>query len=287
MLIFNNLSLAEDGLGLLQDGLNILNNYYNKIVTVLTTSPENLYSSVWSAMKNINGYLTAIGVVLVVIFFYIGLTKQVIRLEELRRPANFFGAFIRLALAEAIVMNSSTLLLKVMEILQGCISGVANLFGGFGSSSGRFMAIPSQLFTLAGDVNWGTGLLICILALLGTVIIWGLSLIMLVTVYVRFFKIYIYAAISPLPLATFGGENSERTGRNFLMSFIGVGLQGLIIAIAFIIFSKMTSSGFTVDSSASATSNMFNYLGTLLLQLILLVTMVRASDRIIKEMVGG
>ncbi len=280
------LSMAEEGVGLLQDALDIWNEYYTKIITILTTSPESLYSGVWNAMKTINNYLSVIGVALVVIFFYIGLTKNVIRLEELRRPANFFGLFIRLVLAQAFVANSSQLLLKIMEIIQGCIVGISNLFGGFGSN-GRVAAVPNEIVMLARDAGWSTGLGIWVLALIGAILIWAVSLIMLLLVYVRFFKIYIYTAIAPLPLATLAGETTSRTARSFLMTYIGACLQGVIIAIAFIIFAKITNTGFSIDSSKGVASIIFSYIGTIFMQLLLLVITVRSSEKIVRDIIGG
>lgn len=280
------LSMAEDGVELLQDALDIWNDYYTKIITILTTSPESLYSGVWNAMKTINNYLSAIGVALVVIFFYIGLTKNVIRLEELKRPANFFGLFIRLVLAQAFVANSSQLLLKIMEIIQGCIVGISNLFGGFGSN-GQVATVPNEIVTLAREADWGTGLLISTLALIGAVLIWALSLLMLSLVYVRFFKIYIYMAIAPLPLATLAGETTSRTARSFLTTFIGACLQGVIIAIAFIIFIKVVNTGFSIPEGKGIVSIIFRYMGTIMMQLFLLVIMVRHSEKTVRDIIGG
>ena len=280
------LSMGEEGVSLLQDALDIWNDYYTKIISILTTSPEDLYSGVWNAMKTINNYLSAIGVVLVVIFFYIGLTKTVIKLEELKRPANFLGLFIRLALAVAVVANSSQLLLKIMEIIQGCIVGISNLFGGFGTT-GQVTAVPNEIVTLAREAGWATGLGIWALSLIGAILIWLVSLIMLLLVYMRFFKIYIYIAIAPLPLATLSGETTERTARSFLMTFIGACMQGVIIAIAFIIFVKVVNTGFSVDSSKGIASIIFSYIGTIFMQLLLLVITVRASEKTVRDIIGG
>lgn len=280
------LTMAEEGIDLLQDALDIWNKYYTDIINILTTSPEDLYPGVWNAMKTINNYLSVIGVVLVVIFFYIGLTKNVIRLEELKRPANFFGLFIRLVIAEAIVANSSQLLLKIMEIIQGCIAGIANLIGGFGST-GQVAKVPDELIALARNAGWWTGAGVWALSLIGAVLIWAVSLIMLLLVYMRFFKIYIYTAIAPLPLATLSGETTSRTARSFLMTYIGACLQGVVIAIAFIIFIKIVDTGYSVDSGKSIPSIIFSYIGTILAQLLLLVFTVKGSEKTVRDIIGG
>ena len=239
-------------------------------------------------MKTINGYLVAISVVLAVIFFYVGLTKNVIRLEEfIKRPTVLFGVFLRLLLAEAIVYNGLTLTSKILEIVQGCIEGISNLFEGLNASSGILGNVPVDLYTLAQGSDFGSSIGVWVLSIIGCGLIWCASMIMLLTVYLRFFRIYIYAAISPIPLATMGSELTSRTSRSFLMNYMGLCLQGVVIAIALIIFEKVVDTGFVVDMSKTAGSNLFDYVGTILLQLFLLVIMVRASDKYIKEMIGG
>lgn len=282
------LSMASKGLELLEKGIDKWNSMFADIVRLLTTSPDGLYPGVWSAMQTISGYLAGISSILAVIFFYIGLTKSAIHFEELRRPERFFGYFIRLALAEALVMNSQKLLLSVMEIFQGAMLQITKLSGiSLNDKTGAIAGVPNEITTAAENADFGEGLLIGVICIVVCLIIMALGLLLYLTVLLRFFKIYIYAAVSPIPLSSFGGENTSRIGRTFLMNYLGVCLQGIVIIICFIIFAQVITTDFNFDNSASSLSNITEYAVTVLLGELLLVATVRTSDKLCREMIGG
>ncbi len=54
--------------------------------------------------------------------------------------------------------------------------------------------------------------------LIGGLFITVLSFVMIMTVYGRFCKLYLYSAIAPIPLSSFAGEPSQNVGRSFLKS---------------------------------------------------------------------
>lgn len=283
---FTLLSLSETGVDLLNSALETWNEYYVKVIDLLTKSPNDLYPGVWSAMSTINNYLCSIGVVLVVIFFYIGLTKNTIHFEDLRHPEKYIGVLVRLIIAEALVVYGFDLLFNIMQFFQGCIQKINGLFA-IDSSSGKIAELPSSLVEQLLQLNSLESVGILIVASLGAIAIWVSSVVILLLVYVRFFKIYIFAAISPLPLATIAGENTTRSARSFLMNYIAICMQGVVITIALIIFSQIVNTGFTIDETKSAVSNVFSYIGLTLLQLLLLVTTIRGSDYLTKEITGA
>ena len=123
-------------------------------------------------------------------------------------------------------------------------------------------------------------------ALLGGLFITVLSFIMILTVYSRMFKLYMYTAIAPVPLSSFAGEPTSNVGKNFLRSYAGVCLEGAIIALACIIFSVMAASPPAVDPNVSAVTAVWSYVGELIFNLLVLVGAVRMSDRIVKEILG-
>ena len=52
---------------------------------------------------------------------------------------------------------------------------------------------------------------------------------MIMTVYGRFFKLYLYTAIAPVPLSAFAGEPSQNIGKSFIKSYAAVCLEGAIL----------------------------------------------------------
>lgn len=110
--------------------------------------------------------------------------------------------------------------------------------------------------------------------------------IMILSVYGRFFKLYIYTAIAPVPLATFAGEPSQQVGKSFLKSYAAVCLEGAIIVLACIIFSLFASSPPVVDPNAAAVTQVWSYIGELIFNLLVLVGTVKMADRVVREMMG-
>ena len=96
----------------------------------------------------------------------------------------------------------------------------------------------------------------------------------------------LYAAIAPIPLATFAGEGTSGTGKAFLKSYVGVCLEGAIIVLACVIFSVFASSPPVVDPLASATTIVWAYIGELIFNLLILVGTVKMADKLVKEMLG-
>jgi hypothetical protein len=77
------------------------------------------------------------------------------------------------------------------------------------------------------------------------------------------------------------------TGKAFIKSYIGVCLEGAVIVLACVIFSAFTSSGtLAVDTSVSAVTMVWSYVGETIFNMLVLVGLVKGSDRIVKEMLG-
>ena len=97
----------------------------------------------------------------------------------------------------------------------------------------------------------------------------------------------LYAALSPVALASFAGEGTSHFGKAFLRSYVGVCMEGAVIVLACIIFSAFSSSGTpVVDSSASVVTQVWSYLGEVIFNLLVLVGLVKSADHIAKEMLG-
>ena len=122
--------------------------------------------------------------------------------------------------------------------------------------------------------------------LIGGLFITVLSFLLIMTVYGRFFKLYMYTALAPIPLSTFAGEPSQNVGKSFIKSYCAVLLEGAVIVLACIIFSVFASSPPVVDTSAAAVTQVWAYIGELVFNMLVLVGSVKMSDLIIREMMG-
>ena len=256
-----------------------------EIWTLLTQSPENFKGgAIWSVMMNINGGLKAIGYGLLVLFFAAGLVKTCGSFTDMKKPEHVVKAFIRFALAQGAVMSGMELLTAIFSIVQGIVT---NIMSHSGMAGGTVTELPSEIVDKIEAVGMLESIPLWIVTLLGSLLITVLSFVMILTVYGRMFKLYMYTAIAPIPLATFAGEPTQSVGKNFIRSYAGVCLEGAIIALACIIFSVFASSPpASGDTSLSAVTIVWNYVGELVFNLLVLVGAVKASDRIVKEIMG-
>lgn len=174
-------------------------------------------------------------------------------------------------------------MLALFNIGQGIITTIMNS-AGFGTPQGA--TLPSSMITTIEDCGFFESIPLWAVTLIGGLFITVLSLIMIMTVHSRFFKLYMYAALAPIPLSTFAGEPSQNVGKSFIKSYCAVLLEGAVIVLACIIFSVFASSPPTVETSAAAVTQVWAYIGELIFNMLVLVGSVKMSDRIIREMMG-
>lgn len=211
-------------------------------------------------MLDINDALKAIGYGLLVLFFAVGAVKTCASLADLKRPEAAFKLFIRFVLAKAAVGYGLDLMLAVFTIIQGMVSSI---IAEAGVSTGGSTTLPQEIVDMINDVGFLESIPLWVVTLLGGLFITVLAFIMILTVYSRMFRLYMYTAIAPIPLSTFAGEPSGNIGKNFLRSYAGVCLEGAVIALACIIFSVMAASPPAVDTSVSAVTAVWSYVGEL------------------------
>ena len=271
------------------DNLNAALNTWNaklaEIWQLLSMSPENFKGGgVWNVIVDINGALKAIGYALLVLFFVMGVVKTAGSFTEIKKPEHALKLFIRFILAKTAVSYGLDLMMALFRIVQGAIGTIMSASG---LSATQATTLPPELVTKINGVTFWDSIPLWLVTLLGGLFIWVLSLIMILTVYSRFFKLYMATAIAPIPLAAFAGEPTSSIGKSFLKSYAAICLEGAIIVLACVIFSVFASSPPAVgDMSLSAVTLVWNYIGELLFNMLILVGAIKMSDRIIRELMG-
>lgn len=268
----------------LQRALETWNEKFAEIWQLLTQSPENFKGgAIWNVIVNIHGALQAIGYALLVLFFVIGVVKTCGSFAEVKKPEHALKLFIRFAIAKIVITHGLELLLKLVAIAQGVIS---NIMTASGIAAGSSTLLPQGIIDAIEDCGFWESIPLWAVTLIGGLFITILSFIMIMSVYGRFFKIYMYAAIAPVPMATFAGEPTQNVGKTFLKSFCAVLLEGAIIVLACVIFSVFASSPPVVDGSASAVTQVWTYVGELIFNMLVLTGSVKMADKIVREMMG-
>ena len=268
----------------LENALETWNEKLAEIWSLITQSPEQFKGgAIWNVIKDIHGAVQAIGLALLVLFFVIGVMKTCGSFAEVKKPEVALKLFIRFAIAKGVVTYGLELMIALFNIVQGLISSIMTA-AGMGTATRT--VLPSTIVTAIEDCGFFESIPLWAVTLIGGLFITILSFIMILTVYGRFFKLYIYTAIAPVPLATFAGEPSQQVGKSFIKSYAAVCLEGAIIVLACIIFSLFAASPPSVDPNAAAVSMVWSYIGELIFNLLVLVGTVRMSDRVVREMMG-
>ena len=201
----------------IQNALDTWNDKLNEIWRLLSQSPTEFKGgTVWNVMVNINGTLKAVGYALLVLFFLMGIMKHYNSMQEIKRPEQALKLFIRFVLAKAAVTWGLDLMMAMFTIVQGIISKIM-ASSGIGGRSGIYL--PGEMIKTIEDCGFWESIPLWAVTLIGSLLIWVLSFILILTVYGRMFKLFMYAAIAPIPLSSFAGEETGNIGKSFLKSF--------------------------------------------------------------------
>ena len=268
----------------LQKALETWNDKLSEIWLLITQSPEQFKGGeIWNVITDIHGALQAIGYSLLVLFFVVGVMKTCGSFAEMKRPEIAVKMFIRFILAKASIDYGLELMMALIEIVQGIVS---KIMAASGLSAVSQTVLPDSIVTAIEDCGFWESVPLWAVTLIGSLFITVLSFVMIMTVYGRFFKIYLYTAIAPVPLSSFAGEPSSSVGKSFIKSYTAVCLEGAIIVLGCIIFSLFADSPPVVYEAAAAVNQVWSYVGELIFNMIVLVGTVKMADRVVKEMMG-
>jgi len=268
--------------GNLEYSLETWNSKLSEIWGLITKSPTEFRGgTIWTVITDINGALQAIGLALLVLFFVVGVVKTCGSFAEVKKPEHAVKLFIRFVLAKAVVTYGMELMMALFNIVQGVIATIMNS-AGFGGAPETIL--PDEIITAIEDCGFFESIPLWAVTLIGCLVILVLSFIMILSVYGRFFKLYLYTAIAPIPLASFAGEPSQSIGKSFLKSYVAVCLEGAVIVLGCVIFSVFASSPPAVNTTAAPVTMVWSYVGELIFNMLILVGTVKMADRVVREM---
>ncbi len=268
--------------------VNALNTWNGKLAEIwqlVTQSPQSFKGgSVWKVIEGIHGSLMAIGLALLVLFFVMGIMKSTMNLTELKHPEQAVRFFLRFVLAKTAVTYGMDIMLAIFKICQGVMNAATARFG---SLSAATASLPDVVKQKIVGVGFWESIPLWAVTILGSLFVTVLSFVMIMSVYGRFFRLYTYTALAPIPLSTFAGEGTSSVGIHFLKSYAGVCLESAVIVIACLIFTAFSSSAPAgINENMSATNIVWSYVGETIFSMLILVGAIKMSDRVCKEMMG-
>lgn len=268
----------------LQNSLDTWNSKLYELWTLISQTPENFKGgTIWNVIMTIHNSLQAIGLALLVLFFVFGVVKTCTSFTEVKKPEHAIKLFLRFAIAKALVTYGLEFMLSIFKICQGVAS---NIMQASGIGNITETTLPQDIITAIDQCSFFESIPLWAVTLIGGLFITILSFIMIMTVYGRFFKLYLYTAMAPIPLSTMAGELTQNIAKSFIKSYSAVCLEGAIIVLSCIIFSLFASSPPVVDTTTAAVTQVWKYIGELIFNMLVLVGTIKMSDRVVREMMG-
>lgn len=268
----------------IQNALDTWNDKLSEIWELLTLSPKEFKDgTIWEVIKDINGAMQAIGYSLLVLFFAAGVIKTCGSFTEIKKPEHAFKLFIRFAVSKGVITYGRKLMLALYDIAQGVISKIMDTAG---IEETEKTKLPKKMIETIEDVGFVDSIPLWAVTLIGSLFITILSFILIMTVYGRFFKLYMYTALAPVPLSAFAGEPTQNIGKGFLKNYAAVCLEGAVILLACVIFSLFAASPPAINEEAAAATQVWSYVGELIFNMLVLVGTVKMADKVVHEMMG-
>ena len=268
----------------LNNALNTWNSKLAEIWNLITQTPETFKGgTIWNVIRDIYGGMQAVGLALLVLFFVIGVMKTCGSFAEIKKPEHAFKLFVRFAVAKIVVTYGMDLMLSIFKISQGIVSKIMSISKITGSTD---TALPESIVKAIEKCGFFQSIPLWAVTLIGGLIVTVLAFVMIMTVYGRFFKLYLYTALAPVPLSTFAGEPTSHVGKSFIKSYAALCLESAIIVLSCIIFSLFAASPPVVDTNAAAITQVWSYIGELAFNMLVLVGTIKLSDRVVREMMG-
>lgn len=271
--------------GNLQSAFHTWNDKLAEIWALITVTPQKFRGGgIWAAIVNINDGLQAVGYGLLVLFFAMGIFQSAASFRDFQRPEFALRHFIRFILAKTAIGYGMELMLVIFNICGGIVQSIMGSVGGMASAA---VSVPQEMVDTIESIGFLESIPLWLVTVLGSLFITILSFILIMTVYGRFFRLYMFTALAPLPLSSFAGEGTSFIGKTFIKSYTGVCLEGAVIVLACLIYTAFISGSAPVlDTSLSAVTMSWQYVGETIFNMIVLVGLVKGAERVVKEMFG-
>ncbi len=256
----------------------------SQIQTLLTASPLTwLNGSVWSTVQTIYGTVQGIAYGLIIAFFYMGMIKTGIRLTDLKRPEVVISAFLRFLIVKALIDWGLDLLIVLISFGQKVTAGVFQA----GSINIEAITMPENVLNGLKSASFFQKVLLLFVSLPAIFVILIQTVMIVLFVFGRFFKIYVVAAFGPLPMAALAGEPTQSIGWRYLKLFAGFCLEGIVISIACTLYTVIiTNISFPSVADGETLVMLLTYMVNVIFQTFLLTGMVKGADNLVARIMG-
>ena len=273
---------------LINSALSLWGDVEYSIFQLLQKNPAEFSEAGWRAVVSICDALRYIGTALLVLFFGINVLRNVTNTHELRRPETVFRLIFKFIIAKTLVLRAPELLMAFAKIGVGIVKAITSQYNMIKHhyTMESFINDYNIVETNVMAAKWYEDVPIGIIAVIGFVIIVVLSITTIITVYGKFFKMYVWAALAPIPLSSLAGAGTASVGWQFIKGFIGILLESAVIALAIVFFSVLSPDIKFVMVGKGCVSSFAVAVVTIIFRMLLMIGIIKTSSNIVKEMTG-
>lgn len=219
---------------------------------LVTTSPQTFKGgAVWGVMQSLHNAMIGIGYALIVLFFAISLFKNTANFHELKRPEAAVYYLIRFVAAKALVGYGMDIMLNIFSICNGIVSDMA---AGMGGISQAMVALPGEVQSAIENVGFLASIPLWLVTILDSLFITVVSFVMILTVYGRFFRLYMVHGAGSLAAGELCRGKHTVGRHSFIKSYVGVCLEGAVIVLACVIYAAFVSTPTVSGGEANGVS---------------------------------
>ena len=174
----------------LENALETWNGKLTEIWQLITQSPETFKGGdIWNVVVSIHGALQAVGYALLVLFFVVGV-KNLWLVYRSQEAGTRSETIYSICTCKGVITYGMELMLAMLSIIQGVISTIMNA-AGFGTP--QQTVLPTEIVTAIEDCGFFESIPLWAVTLIGSLFVWVLSFIMILSVYGRFFQnVYVH-----------------------------------------------------------------------------------------------
>lgn len=185
------------------------------------------------------------------------------------------------AIGALLISNSFTISAALIEVGAEIVTKVIPI-ANTANANGPTITTNSNLM----DLNVWDLLSLNFTLVLTTVIYWLGKFVIQVFLVARFFEIYLYLMVSPMPFSTLTNQQLSQTGLNYIKNVIALALQAVIILVSFAIYTALSTS-YTLNLAIDPNEDFVSSILESVTLILVLVVMVWRSRSVAQSIVGS
>lgn len=179
-----------------------------------------------------------------------------------------FRVMFKMVICKMVVDKVPLLMKAIFDVTAELSQSIRDLNSGEGISKGMELAEAEKVVSDIGFIPGIPVLLLCFIVFLITLFAVAFANVIIIT---RFIELYIYLAVSPIPIATIPNEELSQIGKNFFKSFAAVCIQGTLIYLVLTFYPMIFNQAFQDTTTAENTNIYMILLGTLSYSVVLIL----------------